>query len=283
MAKTRTTTAQGTKNKTNKIAEIAAQPTSIYHRFIRYPSFPIKPVKKIIHSTNEGGTIVVMTNNATVEDEEKLFALVYLIQQNKAETIDAKIVAEKAAEDDLDDNELVIIKTTLAEMKKITNAHDYNHITQALLRMSGVLMINDFINPKTGKHEKIYIRPIFKIDVSEDNKLTVYMFKKFLNLCLEKTLTFDLEKLLKLPPVAKNLYFFLYANMDKKTFDIATIAERTLLQIDISEDKYLIRYIRRAFDALKKNNLITNYEIDVKNRKVKPYYSKKALEQDKKN
>jgi len=267
---------QHTKNKTNKITEIAKQPTNIYHRFARYPAFPTKPVKKVIHKTNEGGTIIIMTNNATVEDEEKLFALVHLIQQGKAEVIDAKIVADKAAEDDFDNNELVIVKTNLYEMRKITNVHDYQHITDALLRISGVLMINDFIN--NGKHEKIYIRPIFKVSVSEDNNLTVYMFKKFLNLCIEKSLTFDLKKLLKLPASAKNLYLFLYANLDKNTFNIDTIAERTLLRIDTTKNKYIMQNIRRALDAIKKNKVIADYAINLKTKKIKIYHSKKALE-----
>ncbi len=276
-------TTQKTKNKTNKIAEISDKPTAIYHRLMRYPAFPVKPVQEVVHSTNEGGNVVIITNNTTVEDEEKLFALVHLTQTGKAEIIDAKIIADKADEDDEEDNNLVIVKTSLYQLFKVTGVHDYKRIVKSLVRMSGVLMISDFINPQTGKHEKRYVRPLFKVEVSRDNKLKVYMFRRFLDLCLKKSLMFDLTKLLRLPAIAKNLYFFLYANLDKKTFDIDTIAERTLLRIDTSEKKYTIQNIKRAFDALKKEKIIFDYEVNLKNRKVKVHHSKKALEQEKKN
>lgn len=256
--------------------KIAEKSTSVYHRMMRYPCFPAKPTKKIVHPTNDNGTFIVLTNDATVEDFEKLMCLVYLTQQGKAEEVDAKIVAEKADEDDEEDNRLVIVKTSLYQLWKISKAHDYKHIVQALVKMSGVLMISDFVDPKTGKHAKRYVRPLFKVEVSEDKQLKVYMFRRFLDLCKNTlSLTFDLEKLLRLPKLAKNLYLFLYANYDKKEFNIDTIAERTLLKIDAPEDKYLIQSIRRAFDALKKEKIIYDYQIDKKNRKVKVHFSKK--------
>ncbi len=271
---------QETKNKT-KIAEIAKEPVSVYHRFLRYPSFPITPRKEIIHSTNEGGKIIIVTNNATIEDEEKLFALVHLIQTGKAKVIDAKIVADKADEDDEEDNNLAIVETSLYQLFKITNVHDYKRIVDSLLKMSNVLMISDFIE-NNGKHKKRYVKPIFKLVVGENNKIKVYMYKRFLELCIKKALTFDLAIWLKLPPVAKNLYLFLYANLDKNTFSIDTIVERTLLRIDTSEKKYTIKNVRRAFDALKKEKIIRDYQIDTEKKKIKIQYSKKALEKDKK-
>lgn len=58
----------------------------LYHRILRYPCFPIapNPKGKIIHELKDG-TVTILNRNATITDGQRLFSIIKLIKEQKAE------------------------------------------------------------------------------------------------------------------------------------------------------------------------------------------------------
>lgn len=224
---------------------------------MRYPSFPVNPRQKVVHKTSEKGTVISICNHVTVEDFEKLICVLYLVQVKKAEVIGAQITTNSKQIKD----EIVIVSTTLYELKKASKLHDYSLILNSLLKIQNVTIIYDFFNEKTKKHEKIFLKPLFKIE-TDGNKIDLYFFKLFFESCLKKALYFNFEIYLKLPATAKNLYFYLMSNSDKKEFITQRLLERTLLKYEISKKKYEIQTLKRALSALQKYNVIKSFEVN---------------------
>lgn len=228
----------------------------IYHRLMRFPSFPVSPRQKVIHKTNEKGTVISLCHGATVEDFEKLLCVLYLIYTGKAKITKAQIVTDNQKKD-----EIIIVSTTLYEIKKISKLHDYNLILESLLKFLNVTLIYDFFNEKTERHEKIFIKPIFKIETDMKN-IKIYFFRLFFESCLKKSLYFNLSVFLELPAYAKNLYFYLLSNCDKSKFCTSKLLERTLLKYEISQKKYEIQTLKRALGSLQKKQVIKSFEVD---------------------
>lgn len=223
---------------------------------MRYPSFPISPKQKVVHKTNEKGTVISLCHNATVEDFEKLLSVLYLVQKGKAEVTEAQIITN----DNQKKDDIIIVSTTLYEIKKISKLHDYSLIISSLLKFLNVVLIYDFFNEKKGKHEKIFLKPVFKIETNE-NKIVIYFFRLFFESCLKKSLNLDIDIFLKLPAHAKNLYLYILANCDKREFYTSKLLERTLLKYEVSKKKYEIQILKRALKSLEKNQVIKSFEI----------------------
>lgn len=242
-----------------KILQISKLPVLIYHRMMRYPVFPptktyYEKNKKIIHKLNEYGSVIAIPSDTTVEDFEKLCALMYLVKNNKAQKIDTEYYDKESK------TEVTIIESSLYELKKITNCHSYLAILESLIKISNMTIIYDFINSK-NQHEKIFIKPIFKVVLVEGSyKIKIHFMKQFFDCCFNKGLYFDLDILLKLPPIAKNVYLYLLANMDKKIFCREKIISRCLIYAKTKKDQ--IKLLKRALQALQKFNVIKGYQIN---------------------
>lgn len=231
----------------------------IYHRLMRYPCFPasfstLSSIQKVVHKVNERGKVICKTA-ASVEDFEKLLCVFFLIQSKKAKIYETKIEG--------DHDYIIAASVKFYDIFKNFNIkHDYNYILESFERLTNTTIIYDFVT-REGKHEKIIVKPLFKILI-ENKYLTLYFFKFFYDACIQKSLQLDLAKFLQINKSAKNLYLFLQSNADKKEFTFDTVAERMI----IKKDKYLLRNIMRALNDLKNKNAIRSFEVDKNKRKI---------------
>jgi len=259
--------------KKQKINHFLQTDTKIYHRLLRYPIFPatqkfFKKGKKIVHKLSENGTVLAIIESATVEDFEKMVAIIYLLRQGRATRFDTSYTHPKKPDMKID---VSIVETKLSYMKDVLNCNSYMHIIESLMRLSNIKIIYDFVTSK-GIHEKIIHMPIILIEFDEKNNISIHFSQKFLDLCLDpqKTLFLDLDTLCRLSPYGKNLYLFLLANLDKKEFLIETLLERSLISFEV-EKKYHKQFLKRALDNLVKVSFIKKYTIT--NRTVKIVFS----------
>lgn len=273
MAKEVAMVMHATKKQQCKAISIMKLPTQIYHRFMRYPLFPptksfYKKHKKVVHALDEHGEVIAIVQNVTVEDFEALAAALRLVIENKANKTDTKYITPIKGRE----TEITIVHVNLSDLKRKLNRHSYIDIWTSLVKISHIDIVYDFVTEK-GKHEKIILKPIIQAIATQDNQIEIHFMKLFFDNCFQKCLRFDLDVLLKLPPIAKNVYLYLMANTDKEIFRLQTILSRCLLTSrEFKEQK---KDLKRALNALKKLKLLKNFEI-TKDR-VKIQYNRKQV------
>jgi hypothetical protein len=220
----------------------------IYNRQIKYPIAGANPAKKTAHIVGKGTAIMIAEREITVSDEEKIFALLYLAQNGKAEIIPTKF----------DDRPVVKIKTKLYRIKKILKNHNYLNIIESFARLKGMTLIYDVVKKENGKiiKGKFITSPVIAIKAYEDEDFTVYIDEKYYHFCMEKpiylnTEYFDIKSL-----HAKNVYKFLVANQNQKRISIATIAERCLFSTQPKKEQR--RIVRESLEKINKTSLGRN-------------------------
>lgn len=238
--------------KTTKIEHFTD--TDIYHRIVRYPMFPTNPGKETKQKIGNGYAIMKAKEKVSSEDAEKLFALIYEIQTGKAYHSIAK--AEGFEE------EVVFIETSLSSLAKTLRTHDKKNIEESLERLSTVTLIFDLKDYGDEKENfKLITHPLLFVRIDETGRVTAAMEKFFFEVCLEKALSISLADYLQLKGLAKNLYLFLMANMDKTVFTLDLVIERCHLQ-------HLERFeVRRKLKSALKNiqqttGLIKSFKVE---------------------
>jgi hypothetical protein len=218
----------------------------IYHRQIKYPMVGIKPAKKIAHIVGKGMAIMISDESITVYDEEKLFALLYLVQNGKAEiTVAGKI----------GNISVVRITTTMYYIARLLNNYNYPNILKSLMRIQGMKIIYDVQKTEKGKkiQGKFIISPIIAIEPYQNGKLTVYIEEKYYHFCLKNSILLNKEYFAIKGGHTKNIYKFLLANQSQKRISIATIAERCLFSNQPKKEQR--RIVREALERINKTSL----------------------------
>jgi len=192
----------------------------IYNRQIKYPIAGANPAKKTAHIVGKGTAIMIAEKEISVYDEEKIFALLYLIQNGKAEIMPTLF----------DDRPVVKITTKLYRIKKILRNNNYLNIIESFAKIKGMTLIYDIEKKENGKtiKGKFITSPVIAMKAYEDEDFTVYLDEKYYYYCIEKPIYLNAEYFSIKSPHAKNIYKFLVANQNQKRISLATISERCL-------------------------------------------------------
>lgn len=227
--------------------------TNIYHRLVRYPMFPTVAGFETKQKIGSGYAIMKAKEKVSSEDAEKLFALIHEIQTGKAYHSIAK--AEGF------DEEVVFIETSLTSLSKTLNTHDKKNIADSLERLATVTLIFDIKGFGEKKESfKLITHPLLFVRIDKNSgKITAAMEKFFYKICIEKPLSISIHDYLKLKGTAKNLYLFLLANMDKKTFNLPLICERCHIKLPQTDAR---KKIKKALIQIKKISLIKSFKIE---------------------
>lgn len=243
--------------------------TKIYHRLARYPVYPVSARKKIVQKVDKGTIIMQSSTPVSVENFEKLFVLLHLIQTNKAEV-------EFLQSEKFEGKEFVLIRCRISEIGKVLNSNDYEDMVESFAKLTFVNIIYDLVNFKGKERYKIITHPILSAEHDiKNNTILVSMEKFFYEVCLEKSMCINIKHFVKLSPIAKNMYFFMVANLDKEKYDLNTICQRcNLIGYRPSDAR---KKIRKALSQIRD---ITKLIRDFKVEKDTIYISKniKALE-----
>jgi len=190
----------------------------IYNRQLKYPPVGVEPRAKTAHKVKKGSAIMIAPHGITVYDEEKIFALLYLVQTGKAEMQIATV----------DENFLVVkVATKLYNLAKVLNNYDYKNIIESLTKLEGMKLIYDIKDEKGKNKGKAIATPVYRIEMYQNQKLIVYMDAKYYQACMEKPFFLNTEYF-SLKGHAKNVYKFLATNQKQKSVNIDTVAERCL-------------------------------------------------------
>jgi len=241
----------------------------IYNRQIKYPIAGANPVKKTAHIVGKGTAIMIAEKEISVHDEEKIFALLFLAQNGKAEIIPTKF----------DDRPVVKVKTKLYRIKKILRNNNYLNIIESFTKIKGMTLIYDI--EKTNKNGKVIkgkfiTSPVIAIKAYEDEDFTVYLDEKYYYYCLQKPIYLNTEYFDIKSPYAKNIYKFLVANQNQKRISINTIAERCLFSHYPKYEQR--RIVKESLEKINKTSLGKNstytlekdYVVIKKNKKNNP-------------
>lgn len=194
--------------------------TKIYHRLVRYPIYPVSARKKVVQSVDKGTIIMQSSTPVSIEHFEKLFVLLHLTQTNKAEI-------EFLKSEKFEGKEFVLIRCKLFEIRKVLNSTNYENIIESFARLTFVNIIYDLVNFKEKERYKIVTHPILSAEHDVKNHTILVSIERFFyDVCLEKSLCINIKHFVKLSPIAKNIYLFLLANLDKEKFDLNTICQR---------------------------------------------------------
>lgn len=222
----------------------------IYHRLVRYPLFTTKKKTLVIQKFEHGQATMQALEPVTVEDEEKLFAVLYLMQQNK--TFIKRLKVD-------DDNEFIYVVCNIKDIAKLVNNNDYSSITNSFRKLAGIVF--SFTFTKGSEKIELVTHPVLRFLYNKTTSEIQLLFEKFfVEKFQKKTLQLDLENYLKLRGNAKNLYKFLLANADKKQFLLQTIKERC--NIEATLDKHLRQKVKEAMLQIQtQTDLVKSFKI----------------------
>ena len=127
------------------------QQIKVYNRQLKYPPVGVEPRAKTAHKVKKGSAIMIAPHGITVYDEEKIFALLYLVQTGKAEMQIATV----------DENFLVVkVATKLYYLAKVLNNSDYKNIIESLTKLEGMKLIYDIKDEKGKNKGKAIATPV---------------------------------------------------------------------------------------------------------------------------
>ena len=221
----------------------------VYSRQVKYPIVGVTPAKKTAHKIGKGMAIMVADENITVYDEEKLFALLYLVQNGKAEiTVAGKI----------GNISVVKITTTMYCIARLLNNYNYPNILKSLTRIQGMKIIYDVQKTEKGKkiQGKFIISPIIAIEPYQNGKITLYIEEKYYNFCLKNFILLNKEYFEIKGGYAKNISKFLLANRSQKKISINVVAERCFFSDQPKKEQR--RIIKEALERINKTSFKKN-------------------------
>jgi len=234
------------------------QEIKIYNRQLKYPPVGITPATKTAHKVKKGSAIMIATHEVTIYDEEKIFALLYLIQTGKAEM---QIMT-------VDQNFLVVkIIASIYNIAKLLNNFRYTNIIESLAKCEGMKLIYEIAKEEDGKvvKGKAITTPIYRIEPYQDKKIVVYMDLKYYQACMEKPFFLNVEYF-KLKGHAKNVYKFLAINQCQKSINIDTIAERCLFSSQPPKERK--RIVKESLQKIQNTELGKKIHFEIKNNQV---------------
>jgi len=243
------------------------QQIKVYNRQLKYPPVGVEPKAKTAHKVKKGSAIMIAPHGITVYDEEKIFALLYLLQTGKAEmqvvTVDQNFLVAK-------------ITTNIYNIAKLLNNFEYTNIIESLSKCEGMRLIYEIVKKENGKvvKGKAITTPIYRIEPYQDKKIVVYMDLKFYQACLEKPFFLNVEYF-KLKGHAKNVYKILATNQCQKSIDIDTIAERCLFSSQPPKERK--RIVKESLQKIQNTELGKNLQFEIKNNQVIIKKNKKKI------
>ncbi|MDI6864642.1 hypothetical protein [Thermodesulfovibrio yellowstonii] len=226
----------------------------LYHRLLRYPCFPVAPLKrnKIIHEL-KNGTVTILNRNATITDAQRLFSVVKLISEGKADIQHAAYYYDNEIE------EISIVKIQLKDIKATKNRNDYYEFIESIEKISTMSIFY-----KDSESVTI-LKPIVKVTLN-DFSIIIHFQKVFLDACLRKfysnkniSLAIDYDMFTSLTKHSKNLYMYLTAHRDKKCFEIMTLLNRCLFLLTISNISDAIKKLKKCLNELVLKNYIKRF------------------------
>lgn len=219
----------------------------VYSKLLKYPMFPVIRDTEVTHYVN--GITVTMKSSIPVNTntEEKLFALLYLIRNNKAKI---ELLSNK-------DIEYYVIKCKIKDLAEACATKNYRNIIEELENLLKITFA--FTNPNNSKFSFTPVAAV-KYD-APSGSITVVMNSIFYRLCNSSmTLHLNFKKYQKLPPAAKNVYKYLIANSDREYLLVDTIKERC--HIKTSSKHHTVAKLKTIAELLKKENLLKSFKID---------------------
>lgn len=227
----------------------------LYHRLLRYPCFPVVPAKrnKIIHELKNNSTVTIINRNATITDAQRLFGMIKLISEQKAE------IQHAAYKYDDEIEEISIVKIQLKDIKTTKNRNDYYEFLESIEKVSTISIF--YKDPETVT----ILKPIVKVTL-DNFSLVIHFQKVFLDACLKKfystkniSLAIDYDIFTSLTKHSKNLYMYLTAHRDKKCFEITTLLNRCLFLLTISNISDAIKKLKKCLNELVTKNYIKRF------------------------
>lgn len=219
----------------------------VYSKLLKYPMFPIIKDTEVTHYVNDITVTMKSSIPVNTNTEEKLFALLYLIRNNKAKT---ELLSNK-------DIEYYVVKCKIKDLAEACSTKNYGNIIEELENLLKVTFT--FVNPNNSRFSFTPIAAV-KYDAPTGTVTTV-MNSIFYRLCNSSmTLHINFEKYQKLPPAAKNVYKYLIANSDREYLLIDTIKERC--HINTASKHHTVAKLRTIAELLKKENLLKSFRID---------------------
>ena len=221
----------------------------VYRRLLKYPPFAVSRkagTMTIKHKLKHGGEITAAClEHVTTEDAEKLYALCYIVQKNKTYNIIQTEKFDKIAE----------LTANIWDIRKIVNCNDDMYIYKAIDRIAGIKISYNFGKNKSSTHIIHAVK--FNKATGEINVLMpLDMFRNFKT----KALNIDIEKYSKVSATAKNIYGYISTNSGN-IFNEDLIAERAVIQNNSNRKCEMQRAIKRAFNELKKEHIIKDFQI----------------------
>jgi len=217
----------------------------IYRRVLKYPPFLTnrryhKGNMEIRRKVRNGEVIARSVEPVTVEDAEKLYALLLVSREPKLLTYK--------------DIEVVGITAYMADIRRLTGNARYDHIKESLKRIAGLVI--EFVNHT----EKKYMITHLLHDVQYNEKtceITALVNAKFYRLCKEQGLKINFETYAKLSPVAKNLYSFLISNSGN-VFTEDLLIDRAVIQTNRKNNAQAL--LKNALNDLVSCHAIKSWE-----------------------
>lgn len=224
----------------------------VYRRILKYSPFALKRRKGIhqsIHHLSSGGTITAVAPEAvTVEDAEKLYALILV--GNEGQMIEAH-----------NGFSVIAVSAKFSDIKNATHAHDYKAIKKALERITMLTIKYRYV--KNDKDDYIITHIIHKIKLDENkNTITALFDCDFWKACKEKSLTMHFPTYQSLAPATKNMYGFIITNSGN-IFTEDLLIERAALTEGRRDNRQKI--IKKALQELTDKAIIDKYEVVKKN------------------
>jgi hypothetical protein len=221
----------------------------IYRRILKYSPFALKRRKGIHHSVHRldtGGTITAVAHEVvTVEDAEKLYALILHGQADEIKTV-------------CNNFSVVAVHCKLSDIKNNTKCHDYKKIVRALERVAGMTLKYEY-----AADDILITHIIHKITMKKDT-VTAMFDADFFRACQEKSLTLHFPTYQQLTPVGKNLYGFLISNSGN-VFSEDLLLERC--GIGKGRKDKMQHVLKRALQELTDKAIIITYDVIKKNGK----------------
>lgn len=187
--------------------------------------FPTKEKSEVIQNVKGFKAILKAKRPVTVETEEKLLGILYLIKNHKAEIIDLAPTDPKT--NNIIDG-VIVISFKLSEYAKLFNSHNYDNLLQELNKLQGLTIKYEYPNKKGFW----VTSPVLSYHYFQHTgEIRLKMEKAFLELCNRYALYLNFEVYTKLNKLEKNIYKILVSNSGKKQISIQTLKERSLTEI----------------------------------------------------
>jgi|GEM_PF-3039664 len=228
----------------------------IYQKILKYPMFSVNDTTEISHEFKNKGQIKLQAKKAVnIEDEEKFFAILYLLQTGKAkivEKIELKSFNTTAS----------VIEVKISDISELTNCNSYEHILDSVRKISScTLEIFMFEKGKAKKTFFTYFFPFYEY-ISEKKVLNIFIDDRILIACQKKPLKLNIADYLCLKGHAKNLYKYLSSNVSKEKFHIYTITKRC--HIKAKRKSEIKRAVKRALITVGKTQMFRGKKITIK-------------------